>query len=124
VEAAVRNLSLDAGQRLEFRDVHWIKETMAQVDRIMIATEHAKRIGTYGQDDRSKQYPLDNEKKIIDAVNLALTKVRQVEKSKDKEIAELKKRIQHYRIAYTVLVSIITGLAWEGLKALFSFLFR
>ena len=88
----------------------------------MDAIDHAKRIGTYGMPDRSKQYPLVSEKQIVDAVNLALTKVRLVEKSKDTEIAALKEQVKHYKWANIALTSVLTGLAWEGCKALIDYL--
>ena len=64
-----------------------------RVDRRMTALEHADKCGTRDQPDRSRQYPLNTEKQIIEAVNLALTKVRQVEQAKDKELAALKKEL-------------------------------
>lgn len=65
-----------------------------RIDRMLEAIEHAQRLGTFGKADRSKQYPLTTEKQIIDAVNLALTKVRMVDKEKGEQIAELKKQIE------------------------------
>jgi hypothetical protein len=84
------------------------------------ALDHAKKCGTLNAADRSKQYPLSTEKQIIDAVNLALTKARQNEKAlatkADNE--QLRRQLRNYRIVNTVLTAIITGLAWEGVKAL------
>jgi hypothetical protein len=88
------------------------------------AIERAKACGTLNESDRSKQYPLSNEKQIIDAVNLALTKARINEKAlaakADNE--HLRRQLRKYRVANIALTSILTGLAWEGLKALIPWL--
>lgn len=94
---------------------------MAHLERRMTAVEHSKALGTYQADDRSKQYTRADNAELLRAVNEAWSKIRNCEKflhKKDLEIADLRKRLKRYRIAYTILVSIITGLAWEGLKAL------
>jgi len=94
---------------------------MAHLERRLSAVEHSKVLGTYQADDRSRQYTRADNGELLRAVNEAWSKIRSCEKllnKKDLEIAELAKRLKHYRVAYTVLVSIITGLAWEGLKAL------
>ena len=114
------------------RDVHWIQQITAHVEGFMTAIEHAKTIGTFGEDDRSKQYPLHDQKLVHKAINECWAKVHQLEaedRRKDaeiaalkKELAEQKKRVKHYRIVTTTLISIITGVCWEGLKALIIFL--
>jgi hypothetical protein len=76
--------------------VGWIEDT---IDRVycLSAIERAHEVGTYDKPDRSKQYPLNTEKQIIDAVNLALTKARINEnaiKTKAAEVAVLKKSIE------------------------------
>lgn len=89
----------------------------------MAAIERAKELGTYGQPDRSAQYTKVTNGELLRAVNEAWTKIRTCEKvlrEKETQIAELHKRLKRYQIAHTVLISIITGLAWEGLKALFT----
>jgi hypothetical protein len=94
---------------------------MAQLERRVTAVEHSKVLGTYQAEDRSKQYTRADNAELLRAVNEAWNKIRNCEKflnKKDLEIADLRKRLKHYRVAYTILVSIITGLAWEGLKAL------
>lgn len=86
---------------------------------MMAAIEKAQQIGTYGKDDRSLQYPLDSSQKVIEAVNLALTKSRKCEREleeKKKELFDLKQKLRSYRVVNIALTSIITGLAWEGLK--------
>lgn len=87
-----------------------------------LAIDHAKKIGTYGQADRSRQYPLNTEKQIIEAVNLALTKVRSVEKAKDEDIARVRAENKRYRLMNSTLTSIIAVLAWKGLEALIAHL--
>lgn len=39
------------------------------------------------------------------------------------EIASLKAKVQRYRVINIALTSILTGLAWEGVKVFFAFLF-
>jgi hypothetical protein len=106
--------------------VHWFNRCIDYVDRMTEAIAHAHQLGTYGKADRSKQYPLTTDKQIIDAVNLALTKVRLVEKSKDEEIAKLKKVVSRYRWAEAILISVVTsvltGLCWESAKAFVAWL--
>jgi hypothetical protein len=106
--------------------VHWIKDCILYVDRIVSAVEKAKEIGTYGADDRSAQYPLLDQKLVRKAINECWTKVHQLEtagKQKDLQIAELRQKVKRYRWANIALTSVITGLAWEGLKALLGFWF-
>lgn len=84
------------------------------------AIEHAKACGTLNQSDRSRQYPLNTEKQIIEAVNLALTKARANEKAlaakADNE--QLRRQLRQYRVVNIALTSIITTLAIEGMRAL------
>lgn len=84
------------------------------------ALEHAKACGTLNAADRSAQYPLNTEKQIIAAVNLALTKARINEKAliakADNE--QLRRQLRNYRLVNIALTSILTGLAWEGIRAL------
>lgn len=80
-----------------------------------------KRIGTYNQVDRSKQYTRADAPELLRSLNEAWTKIRTLERAlilKEKEIGDLRKLVKRYRIANIVLTSIVTGLAWEGLKAL------
>lgn len=58
--------------------------------------EHAKQLGTYNADDRSRQYPLDNPKALTNAVNKAWTKVHSCERrlaEKEKVIAHLLRKL-------------------------------
>lgn len=94
-------------------------------ERVMTPIEKAKKIGTYKADDRSKQYPIRSSDEVIAAVNLALTKARRCERlsdEKDAVILTLQKKISRDRIVIAVLTSILTGLAWEGLRALIALL--
>jgi len=91
-----------------------------------IAIHHAKQLGTLHALDRSRQYPLDDPEKLKKAVNEAWTKIHHCEKElilKDSAIAELEKRVSRYRVVNIALTSILTGLAWEGLRVFFSLLF-
>jgi predicted nucleic acid-binding Zn-ribbon protein len=105
--------------------VSWIKELIAKVDRTYNAIDRAKAAGTYNALDRSRQYEQVSNAELVRAVNQAWTKIRHLESEgtrKDADIAALKTRLSRYRIAYTALVAIITGLAWEGCKALITYL--
>jgi hypothetical protein len=100
--------------------VDWIADWVEKIDQMFDAIEHAKACGTLNAADRSKQYPLQSEKQIIDAVNLALTKARINERAlaakADNE--HLRRQLRNYRLINIALTSIITGLAWEGIRAL------
>lgn len=108
--------------------MHWIKYFVDRVDRRMTATEYAKRIGTYNSPDRSRQYPLNDPDQLRDAVHKCWVKVHALEAAnkeleasgtlKDEEIEILKTRVGRYRLKYLALSSILTGLAWEGIRAL------
>ena len=120
---------LRSGRSLEFPDVHWlnrwIREIEGRVNPMDKVIEHAKKLGTFDAADRSKQYLRADPSELLRAVNEAWTKIRTCEKSireKEQAIEDLKKQLRNYRIANTALISVITGLAWEGLKALFSLL--
>lgn len=88
------------------------------------AMEQAKKCGTLNAADRSKQYPLNTEKQIIDAVNLALTKARLNEKAlaTKAENEYLHRQLRNYRVVNITLTAIITSLAWKGLEALWPWL--
>jgi hypothetical protein len=89
--------------------------------RICEASARAQVLGTYGVDDRSKQYPLDDSKKLVDAVNDCWTKIHRLERQareKDVEIGQLKKQKGRWRFLANALISMFLILAWEGVKAL------
>jgi hypothetical protein len=115
--------------------VDWIAGLVEKIDRMYEAIEYAKKIGTYNSPDRSKQYPLDDPEKLKEAVHKCWVKIHVLEAAKDeleaagqlkdKEIAELRENLEtsqkvagRYRVVNITLTAIITGLAWEGVKAL------
>jgi hypothetical protein len=101
--------------------VDWICETAAKVERMFDAIEHAKACGTLNALDRSKQYPGMDHELLTRAVNDAWTKIRICERDlskKEHAIEDLRKKLRNYRVANIALTSVLTGLAWEGLKAL------
>jgi len=109
--------------------VHWFSNLVDRSSAIygatMTAIEKAKELGTYNAFDRSKQYPLDRGEQVIEAINKCWTKVHSLEESnrrKDEKIEKLKKQLGRYKFGNIVLTSIVTGLAWEGLKALIALL--
>jgi hypothetical protein len=74
-----------------------------------LAIQKAQRRGTLHKDDRSRQYTAEelDKEELVDQLNLAWTEIRR-----------LKRQVSRYRVVNTVLISIITGVAWEGVKAL------
>jgi hypothetical protein len=89
------------------------------------AIDHAKAVGTYNAMDRSRQYESVDNSELVRAVNESWTRIRRHERAmglKDKEIDSLTKAVSRYRIANIALTSILTGLAWEGAKALVTYL--
>lgn len=104
--------------------MHWFSRCLDHIDHMTEVLAHAHQLGTYGKPDRSKQYPLVTEKQIVDAVNLALTKIRVNEdtlKAKDKDIAALREQLKGYKgltIALTAIItSALTAAMLEGGKA-------
>lgn len=77
--------------------------------------------GTLHATDRSRQYRVPDPEEMLRAINEGWTKIRENEKAirvKDNEIAQLRKKVGFYRVKNIALTSIITGLAWEGIKAI------
>jgi hypothetical protein len=75
--------------------------------------------------DRSKQYENPDNHELLRAVNEAWSKIRVCEKaitSKDLAILNLEQRVSRYKFLNIALTSILTGLAWEGVKALVAYL--
>lgn len=98
---------------------------VARVDHICEAVTHAQKLGTLNALDRSRQYPLDSDEKVKEAVNQAWTKIHHLEREgdrKDAKIVELEKKVSRWRFLAHSLTSILTVLAWEGVKALFNLL--
>ena len=98
-----------------------ITDWVEKIDKMFNAIEHAKHCGTLNALDRSKQYTEMDNVLLVRAVNEAWTKIRICEKailSKDDDIKSLQSQLRQYRVVNIALTSIITGLAWEGLKVL------
>jgi len=78
-----------------------------------------KLSGTWNAIDRSKQYTRADNGELLRSLNEAWSKIRKMENSlikKDVEIGVLRGKIQRTKIVNIALTSIVTGLAWEGLK--------
>lgn len=111
----------DVPAPIPFRFDQMLERSLAIAARHMTPIEKAKQLGTFNAADRSKQYPLDHPEKVIEAVNKCWTKVHSLEaenRRKEETIQGLKKQLGRYKFSNIGLISIITGLAWEGLKAL------
>lgn len=81
----------------------------------------AHRLGTFNAIDRSKQYTRADNAELLRSLNDAWTKIRTLEAAslkKDTVIAEQNRKIGRYRVGYTTLIAIITGVCWEGVRAL------
>lgn len=78
-----------------------------------------KRIGTYNQIDRSKQYTRADNPELLRSLNEAWSKIRRLESSllqKDVELGLMAAKVRAYRLRRTAAISICTGVAWETLK--------
>jgi len=87
----------------------------------------AQRAGTYNAIDRSKQYTRADNPELLRSLNEAWSKIRRLEQSvlqKDVEIGIMQAKVRSYRVANTALISIFTGLAWEGVKHLMPIVLR
>ena len=104
----------------------WITGWIEKIDTMTDALEHAKACGTLNAVDRSKQYTEMDHVLLVRAVNEAWTKIRANEKAaaKDQDVQLLRRQLQRYRLINIALTSIITGLAWEGLKALIALIHK
>ena len=99
----------------------WIAAWVETIDQMVDAIEHAKACGTLNALDRSKQYTEMDNVRLVRAVNDAWTKIRICERSilaKEQDIKLLRAQIRRYRVKNMALTAVLTGLAWEGLKAL------
>lgn len=93
----------------------------------MTPIEKAKQLGTFDKIDRSPQYQEPEPRELLRAVNEAWSKIRSCEKEltkKDLAIAQLREKLRTSNRWSIPVTSIITGLCWEGLKALFHALVR
>lgn len=93
--------------------------SLATHDRIMDAISRAHLVGTFNQVDRSKQYEDPTNHELLKSLNEAWSKIRVCEKSilaKDARIAQLESRVSRYKVVNMALTSILTYLAFEGVK--------
>lgn len=107
------------GGNFRFRDLEQLVHY--DYEAVMHPIEKAKRAGTLNALDRSQQYIEPSAGELLRSLNEAWPKIRKLETlndTKDEEIRGLRRVVGRYQIANIVLTSIITGLAWEGLKAL------
>src|ERR1017187_1842879 len=91
------------------------------------AITRAHNLGTYNAMDRAAQYQAVEQDEMLRSLNEAWTTIRNLQReggNKDAEILKLKHRVSSYKIANIALTSIITGLAWEGIRFLLPFLAR
>jgi len=91
------------------------------------ARERAKSLGTLDAIDRSRQYTLPDLPEVLRSLNEAFTKIRILESGRRKDAEIIKKlhdRLTRYHSVTIALTSILTGLAWEGLRALLAHLLR
>lgn len=85
----------------------------------MNAVDRAREVGTLGAVDRSRQYTTPSAPELLRSLNTAWEKIRKLETAstdKDADILRLHKRLSNYKFLNIALTSILTGLAWEGLK--------
>jgi hypothetical protein len=71
--------------------------------------------------DRSRQYTRADGPELLRSLNEAWAKIRRLEGEgirKDVELGMLHARVRRYRGSTILLTSIVSGLAWEGLKFL------
>jgi predicted nucleic acid-binding Zn-ribbon protein len=101
--------------------VEWIAAWIEKIDKMFDAIENAKKAGTLNALDRSRQYTEPTQHELLASLNEAWTKIRTCEKSilaKDAQISQLSRKVGNYRLVNIALTSILTGLAWEGMRAL------
>ena len=81
----------------------------------------AVKAGTANLVDRSRQYTRADTGELLRSLNTAWSKIRLLESAlnrKDVELGMLQGRVRRYRGSTILLTSIVSGLAWEGLKFL------
>lgn len=94
---------------------------LSGVHRLMDRLYVAQQAGTVGAIDRSKQYTDPTPAKVLQEVNEAHTKIRQLQTindEKDKAILDLQNRLKFTKAEYLVLMGVVNYLALEGLKLL------
>ena len=81
----------------------------------------AQKLGTVNLIDRSRQYTRADAGELLRSLNEAWAKIRRLEGEgirKDVELGILHVQVRRYRGSTILLTSIVSGLAWEGLKYL------
>ena len=81
----------------------------------------ARQLGTVNAIDRSRQYTRADSYELLRSLNEAWAKIRRLESEnnrKDVQIGLLHGSVRRYRGSTILLTSIVSGLAWEGLKYL------
>lgn len=81
----------------------------------------AEKVGTVNTIDRSRQYTQADAGELLRSLNTAWSKIRLLESAlnrKDVELGMLHARVRRYHGSTILLTSIVSGLAWEGLKFL------
>jgi hypothetical protein len=81
----------------------------------------AQRLGTFNAVNRAPQYTRADNGELLKSLNEAWANIRRCESSllkKDAEIARLRDKLRSYRGGMIALTSVISGLAWEGLRYL------
>lgn len=98
---------------------------MERTNRIYDAVSRAQHLGTLNAVDRSAQYQDPDSREQLRYLNEAWSKIRCLEKAitlRDAKLLELDLKVKKYKVANIALTAIITGLAWEGCKALILYL--
>ena len=101
----------------------WLRETMMMVDDVRnrarnatngtSAIDRAQRLGTFGQVDRSRQYQDPSGQHILESLNSAWPRIRQLEKQKDKLVQQIsREKLKRWVTTAALLV------AWELIKFL------
>lgn len=96
-----------------------------RVDDPKLIPQNAILAGTIGAQDRSRQYKAAHSpEELLRAVNEAWAKIRANEAaiaSKEEQIADLNRRITVCNVKNAALISVLTGLSWEGVKAVLAY---
>lgn len=96
----------------------WIRELEDKIERMFPAIEHAKKVGTLNELDRSKQYTEPDPHRMLGELNGAWKEIRTHDKAlmaKDARIADLGRQLQRSRLVNSVLTLVLLAI-WEGIK--------